>query len=54
MSNLVTVRPATLSEVDQRRAELLAFAQSIQVTDQDSFAFAAEVRQNLRKVRDHY
>lgn len=44
----------TLSEADRRKAELLAFAQSIQVRDQSTFALAAQVRRDVRKVRDHY
>lgn len=46
--------PASLSEVDQRKAELLAFASSIQVVDRPSFELAAKIRQDVRKVRDHY
>lgn len=51
---LVPAKPATLSEVDKRKAELLAFAASITITDQMSFEMAAEIRRDVRKVRDHY
>lgn len=46
--------PASLSEADRRKAELLTFASSIQVTDQPSFELATKIRQDVRKVRDHY
>lgn len=49
-----SVASQTLSDVDRRKAELLAFAQSIQVSDQPSFELAAQVRRDVRKVRDHY
>lgn len=55
-SGFVDLQPKNkaLQELVARRDSLLAYARSIKVTDPASFALAASVRRDLRKVKDTF
>lgn len=54
VNSSLTVPNRALAEIQAKKAELISLVQGVTVTDQTSFAYAASLRQQIRKVTDTF